>query len=331
MCDSRTHGAIDLGSDHRPIYVILQFIGKRIREKPRTARLSWNNAEVSKYRLALADSLHAHTACDSNVSLRADALESVMMNATDAAKRKHKKQRSTDSLHNKEVTRLISERRQNQSNSNITTEERGRRRRDICKLIQKHTRLALKHRKTIMIGHILANLQGVKTIPAIHSNNIRRTIAKMVQDDGNIVTDTAGISSVFADYYERLHSRPAMDRCHDTSRCRVGLRAFIPDFTISELRMALQTMHRRRTSDDNGIIVEMILDGNDDLRRAILDLFNHILSSDVLPESWLLSRIVVLFSKKGIRQKLPTTDHSRLCQYFTKSLVVYSASVFPHI
>ena len=115
----------------------------------------------------------------------------------------------------------------------------------------------------------------------------------MVDEGGNIVTDSVGISGLFADFYEKLYSSTSAA----VPIAIIG-HTGIEAFTFAELQDTLRTMHRGRARDDNGIIVEMIREGPEVLLHAILQVFNTILTTgEIPPDSWFVSRIVVLFKK----------------------------------
>ena len=48
----------------------------------------------------------------------------------------------------------------------------------------------------------------------------------------------------------------------------------------------LRYMANGRGMDSNGIVVEMVKDASDRFKRKLLDVFNHMLSTDIIQDDW---------------------------------------------
>ena len=92
--------------------------------------------------------------------------------------------------------------------------------------------------------------------------------------------------------------------------------------TASEVHSIRKKMAKRKAGDSNGIVVEMLRCGGEDLWEEIVCLFTDVLDPAASPpESWRTTRLVVLF-KKGDRKDpgnyRPISLLSILYKVFTK-------------
>ena len=60
----------------------------------------------------------------------------------------------------------------------------------------------------------------------------------------------------------------------------------IPAFMMEELKLALKHMKQRKSPDKSGIVVELIQHAGESLLRKLLQTYNEILSSGVVPPKW---------------------------------------------
>ena len=186
-------------------------------------------------------------------------------------------------------------------------------------MIQNTLPTMARRKRSQEIADTLGKFQGLKSIPQMHVSHIRPLIANMRSDQREILSNRDDIASLFADYYERLYSNPDANSHTTIAACNEP----IPAFTMEEFRQALRGLRKGKARDDYGIIAEMILSGGQQLWTLLLDVFNGFLDVHTLPpESWLVSRIVVLF-KKG--------DASEVANYRPISIICVVYKLFSRI
>ena len=60
----------------------------------------------------------------------------------------------------------------------------------------------------------------------------------------------------------------------------------IPPLTIHDLKHVLKEMGRNRCADTNGVLLESFIFGNHDLHRRLLTVYNDMIHSSCLQETW---------------------------------------------
>jgi len=125
----------------------------------------------------------------------------------------------------------------------------------------------------------------------------RHKIAKIVDGNGNIVTQPADVANVFADFYEKLYRADA-PKCQPTaSQARAQLNAVSDE----EVRGLLKKMKKGKTCAEDGLVAEMLKTDCEELVIAIAAVLTDILRGCVeCPDTWRRSKLIVLF-KKGDR------------------------------
>ena len=117
------------------------------------------------------------------------------------------------------------------------------------------------------------------------SSKRRSCISRIIDADGNELTNKSEIAETFALFYEQLyasrqpHSHGSNGAAANSSR--------IPYFCDAELNDAMMKMKGGKAKDDAGIVAEMIKHGGEQLRSVILAVFNDFLADNALiPQSW---------------------------------------------
>ena len=122
----------------------------------------------------------------------------------------------------------------------------------------------------------------------------------MKDQQGSIKTEQKDIADVFADFYEELYSQSLPQGCEvDENKDEA-----IPAFAITELESQICALKKGKARDRSGIVAEIVKNSGKELRSAVLDMFNEILSRDIIqPRSWATTMIQVLY--KDGDQQLP--------------------------
>ncbi len=175
-----------------------------------------------------------------------------------------------------------------------SSQQKMKRRKEICKEIQKLTRKKIRKEKTEKIELILSEFRGLKEISCIKDQKKKKMITIMIDKNGEEKDERKSIAEVFAAFYEDLYR----SRQSKQVRANVGTRKNLPKFSMEELKDSLKMMKRGKAKDSQGVVAEMLKDGGDDLLECILDMFNDLLGPDSEPsKTWKETKLVVIFKK----------------------------------
>ena len=283
---------IDTGSDHRAVLVRLGPWGRKQRSMKKPSRSGKWSVNCAEYQAFLDTTLSNSAPTVSDINVRVDFLEASMVDAAVRAKRAPTKCHATDEI-TQRIRMLIKHRRCVQNDCRIELGERDRRRRTICKEIQKLVKQRAVIGKQAKIAKILSEFRGLRDISGLKGNG-RRNIAAVMDKNDHLVDDKASISDVFAGFYEDLYrSRSTSEGHHD-----LGSVNTVERIVLDELQEALRAMKRGKAADEAKVIAEMLKDGCNSLQLMVLDLFNDVLtSSEAPPDKWRRTKLVVIFKK----------------------------------
>ena len=285
--DSKVIDKVDIDSDHRATALAIQ-LGAMRKQRPKQKRVKgaerWSIDERI-YKEQLSKGLKEYRSDDSTIEDKVATLEEVLVKAAKAATitKPACGSQNASSNHDARIKEMIKERRSIQEDRTLSEKERRQKRKQIYKNIQKATRTNLKTKRKRAIDEILSDFRELKDIAGIAENSKRQLTTGMLDKQGEKCTDRASIAEVFAVFYEELYaSRPSM-LPGDTNSNSIH----IPHFTLDELENVMKHMKKGKGKDRNGIIAEMIKDGNHDLQIALLNLFNDVLHPQAVPpEAW---------------------------------------------
>ena len=176
----------------------------------------------------------------------------------------------------------------------------------IC--LSKALRQQLREKRNRHLEELIEKGAGNK-LPQIHKYFKKdRRIAGIRDNAGIIRTGRGEIAEVFASFYQSLYSAPREAVGEAQRRHRI---------TAEELRddvvYCIKKLKRKRACADDGLVAEMLKDGGTAMVDAISDVFAGLLNGEArAPESWNVSKIVVLFKKGEVTlpKKLQANCHS---------------------
>ena len=291
---------VDIGSDHRPVFMSLRARASRKRKSRR--RSARADLDPKKYKLVIEEKLSNLPSDYDCTATRAESIEHAM---TEAAKEATPKAENTDqnatSALDDEIQALIQQRRAIRDEVGLCRQERKLQRTEISKRLKKLIRRKLDERREHRISKVLADFKGLKELANMSKPQKKTQIAAIKDGQGCVKHDRAEIAEVFAEFYETLYA------CRGGDTDGMGMRQAgrldpIDLFTAGEFRRALRTMKSGKARDRSGVIAEMIKMGGSLLHDSILDLFNDVLKGGAEPpSSWKHTRLVVIF-KKGDSQ-----------------------------
>jgi hypothetical protein len=156
-----------------------------------------------------------------------------------------------------------------------------------------------KARRRGRVQRILEEFRGLKDIAKVKQDYKKQYIVNIKDPAGNLQTQRQEIADAFADFYEELFKRRAVEG--------TGPRATANDdkvspITAEEIKLLLRKMSRRKAGDADGIVADLLKDAGATLLEILAELFTEILQPGArVPEYWKKTRLKLLF-KKGDTQ-----------------------------
>ena len=138
---------------------------------------------------------------------------------------------------------------------------------------------------------------------------------------GEITTNREEILKICANFYKSLYTQTVptaestMKSIPDTEE--------IPEFTEEEVERAVKRMKRHKAQGVDGITSDIIKLGGPMVLTYLTSIFNNILRTKQIPDSWHEAKIVILFKKgdpKDIKNYRPISLLSHSYKIFTRLL-----------
>jgi hypothetical protein len=286
--DCESTKAVDLGSDHDALRLrSTALIQPTTKLRPSTTkpsmtttkRMTWPPMDTTLYQTSLSTKLD-DLLTSSQLELKCEQIE----NAIQMAMREQPSTPTTTKrrLTNNRLTQLIDERRNTTSRDSAT---KGR----LSKQIQREIRAIKRTIRRAEITSILKEYRELNRISGIKSQKKKELIPRMTDHTGKAQHDRQSIADVFATFYERLYADPHRHGCQD-----IGT-AGIPSFTFSELSKGLKQLKTGKAADTSGLLAEMLKQGGNTIRSALLTLYNTISQPNApSPTTWHHTLIKVL-------------------------------------
>ena len=309
--DSEASNCIDLGSDHRSVRLRsaitrptpqLQRQQKRPKTTKRTKndKTTWPPHGLTTYQSTLANALDNERTTN-DLDLKCKQIEqaiqlSTTLQATTNTSIQRVLDNSSDNYNNHHLTQLINQR--------WTTTNSTHERALISKKIRKEIRAIRRAERRAKIDHILEQCKDLKRISGIKSSKQKELITSMTRDDGQLKHNRRGIADIFADYYETLYAR-AHEPADTTTTTATNHNHTTPidQFTLQELDTALKQLKNKKAPDKSGIIAEMLKNGGEALKHALLELYNEIIKPNATPpQQWKRTQITVIYKSGDARQ-----------------------------
>ena len=142
----------------------------------------------------------------------------------------------------------------------------------------------------------------------------------MRKESGEITTNREEILKICANFYKSLYTQTVptpestMKSSPDTEE--------IPGFTEEEVERAIKRMKRHKVQGVDGITSDIIKLGGPMVLTYLTNIFNNILKTKQIPDSWHEAKIVILF-KKG--------DPKDIKNYRSISLLSHSYKIFTRL
>ena len=137
-------------------------------------------------------------------------------------------------------------------------------------MIQKTTRKALRKFHDEQVTQVLTDFIDLGRIPSIREHP-SKTVEKTDYID----------CEVFADLLQKVYENPDPGYRMDQDKIMT-----IPLFSSIEFDKALKRMKKRRSPDMTGIVVELIQHAGDACHEKLLNMYNGIISTGLIPPDW---------------------------------------------
>ena len=148
------------------------------------------------------------------------------------------------------------------------------------------------------IEKILSEFSNLNRIHSCKTVKRKTLMTHVVDDDGKECYDRQGIADIFAAFYENLYASKIPTEQVDSHTPPATATTPITPFERSELVAEIKAMKNGRAADSDGIFAEMIKFGGPNLKDALLDTFNQILSAKPpTPSAWKKTMVSVIFKK----------------------------------
>ena len=134
--------------------------------------------------------------------------------------------------------------------------------------------------------------------------------------DGIVTSNREKVVERCAEYYKELYysseSRPNLEGSAENP---------LPEITLDELSHALKQMKNNKAPGEDGIVIDVIKEGADEINKHIVNLFNMCLQKRETPKEWNNALIILLHKKgdvKDISNYRPISLLSHMSKLFTK-------------
>ena len=189
---------------------------------------------------------------------------------------------------------------------------------ELNKLVKKKRRTRARRKRKELI---LETLEARKGPRQINKHRNKQMIMSMRKESGEITTNREEILKICANFYKSLYTQTVptpestMKSSPDTEE--------IPEFTEEEVERAIKRMKRHKAQGVDGITSDIIKLGGSMVLTYLTNIFNNILKTKQIPDSWHEAKIVILFKKgdpKDIKNYRPISLLSHSYKIFTRLL-----------
>ena len=189
---------------------------------------------------------------------------------------------------------------------------------ELCKTVRKGITEDIRAFNCKLVRKTLENNRSIKKTNSKLIIGKNQLIA-VKKPDGTVIRNRENIVQVVAEFYKNLYdskdstmSQKSEDGAKD-----------VPHILSSEVDEAIRRMKNGKSPGDDGISIDVLKLGGEELSKVLLKLFNKCLLENNIPDDW-NNAIVILIHKKGDKEDLrnyrPISLLSVLYKIFTKIL-----------
>ena len=320
---------VDIGSDHRMVRARVEIDKKLMRlkriQKQKPYRLDLRVLEklATPFRIELKNRFD--TLKDEESSI--EKMNTVLREAMDTIQNQTQKSTTEKSIEDTEIENLDKKRKELRQKTNKKRKELRQKTNktlkdkveyaELNKLVKKKRRTRARRKRKL----ILETLEARKGPRQINKHRNKQLIMSMRKESGEITTDREEILKICANFYKSLYTQTVptpestMKSSPDTEE--------IPQFTEEEVERAIKRMKRHKAQGVDGITSDIIKLGGPIVLTYLTNIFNNILKTKQIPDSWHEAKIVILFKKgdpKDIKNYRPISLLSHSYKIFTRLL-----------
>ena len=310
---------VDIGSDHRMVRARVEIDKKLMRlkriQKQKPCRLDLRVLEklVTPFRIELKNRFD--TLKDEEPSI--EKMNTVLREAMDTIQNQTQKSTTEKSIEDTEIENLDKKRKELRQKANKTLKDKVEYA-ELNKLMKKKRRTRARRKRKKLI---LETLEARKGPRQINKHRNKQMIMSMRKESGEITTNREEILEICTNFYKSLYTQTVptpestMKSSPDTEE--------IPEFTEEEVERAIKRMKRHKAQGVDGITSDIIKLGGPMVLTYLTNIFNNILRTKQIPDSWHEAIIVILFKKgdpKDIKNYRPISLLSHSYKIFTRLL-----------
>ena len=310
---------VDIGSDHRMVRARVETDKKLMRlkriQRQKPCRLDLRVLEklVTPFRIELKNRFD--TLKDEEPSI--EKMNTVLRETMDTIQNQTQKSTNKKSIEDTEIENLDKKRKELRQKTNKTLKDKVEYA-ELNKLVKKKRRTRARRKRKELI---LETLEARKGPRQINKHRNKQMIMSMRKESGEITTNREEILKICANFYKSLYTQTVptpestMKSSPDTEE--------IPEFTEEEVERAIKRMKRHKAQGVDGITSDIIKLGGPMVLTYLTNIFNNILRTKQIPDSWHEAKIVILFKKgdpKDIKNYRPISLLSHSYKIFTRLL-----------
>ena len=310
---------VDIGSDHRMVRARVE-IDKKTNETKKnlkTKTLPFRPQSIRKISHSLQNwtKNRFDTLTDEEPSI--EKMNTVLRKAMDTIQNQTQKSTTEKSIEDTEIENLDKKRKELRQKTNKTLKDKVEYS-ELNKLVKKKRRTRARRKRKELI---LETLEARKGPRQINKHRNKQMILSMRKESGEITTNREEILKICANFYKSLYTQTVptpestMKSSPDTEE--------IPEFTEEEVERAIKRMKRHKAQGVDGITSDIIKLGGPMVLTYLTNIFNNILKTKQIPDSWHEAKIVILFKKgdpKDIKSYRPICLLSHSYKIFRRLL-----------
>ena len=160
----------------------------------------------------------------------------------------------------------------------------------VNKLVKKKRRTRARRKRKELILETLEARKGPRQINKLRN---KQMIMSMRKESGEITADREEI--LCANFYKSLYTQ-TVPTPESTMKSSLDTEE-IPEFTEEEVERAIKRMERHKAQGVDRITSDIIKLGGPVVLTYLTNIFNNILKTKQIPDSWHEAKIVILFKK----------------------------------
>lgn len=298
---TKTYPGTDVGSDHNPVVTVIEARPKKIK-RPKTKKLDFNKLRNENIRQEIREEINE----------KLSAIQQ-QINDTDSVDQKLKHINATiQTTTKKHLTKTTTGNRAWMTQEILDLMEQRRKRKnhlDKYKDINKQIKKKIKEAKEAWIKEQCEEMETYekkydafnmyKKVKEITGNVKKYQIGKIRDKDGRLIVDLENKIKRWTEYLNELFE-------DDRGNLTQIINATGPDILKEEVEYAIRNSKNGKANGPDEIPTELLKLLNDKSVNMILQLFNTIYSTGIIPQEWLLSTFITIPKKTNAMQ---CSDH----------------------